>query len=91
MPAVPPVPIRKNCWAWAVVAVLVVMGRKLRRAAARPVSVAIHSAFGTQIVLGIATVMSGVALFLAVLHQLVGALLVVSVTWGAQALGRREG
>jgi cytochrome c oxidase assembly protein subunit 15 len=75
-------------WAWAVVAILVVMGRKLRRAGVRPASIAVHSAFGTQVLLGIATVMSGVTLWLAVLHQLVGALLVASCAWGAHALGR---
>lgn len=78
-------------WAWAVVAVLVVMGRRLRRAGAPLASIAVHSAFGTQILLGIATVMSGVALWLAVLHQLVGALLVASCAWGAHALGREVG
>lgn len=76
-------------FAWVVVAVLVVMGRRLRRAGARPVSIAVHSAFGVQVLLGIATVMSGIALWLAVLHQLVGALLVAATTWGAHALGRR--
>jgi cytochrome c oxidase assembly protein subunit 15 len=76
-------------WALAVVAVLVVMGRKLRARGDRPVSIAVHSAFGIQILLGIATVMTGVALWLAVLHQLVGAMLVAACTWGAHALGRR--
>jgi heme a synthase len=77
-------------WAWVVVAVLVVMARKVRRAGARPASVAIHSAFGTQILLGIATVLTGVALWLAVLHQLVGALLVAATAWGAHVLGQRR-
>ena len=76
-------------WAWVVVAVLVVMGRKLRRAEARQASIAIHSAFGTQILLGIATVMTGVSLWIAVLHQLVGALLLASTVWGAHVLGRK--
>lgn len=75
-------------WAWALVAVLVVMARAVKREV-RLASIAIHSAFGTQILLGIATVMSGVALWLAVLHQLIGALLVIAVTWGAHVLGRR--
>lgn len=75
-------------WAWVVVAVLVVMARKLKRIGARPASIAIHSAFGLQILLGIATVMSGVELWLAVLHQLVGALLVAATVWGAHELGR---
>ena len=76
-------------WAFAVVAVLVVMGRKLRAAGARPASVAVHSAFGTQILLGIATVMSGMNFWLAVLHQFVGAALVAAVAWGAHVLGRK--
>lgn len=77
-------------WAWAVVAVLVVMGRKLRARGQRAPSVAVHSAFGTQVLLGIATVWSGVAMWLAVAHQLVGALLVGATVWGAHALGRRK-
>lgn len=75
-------------WAWVLVALLIVMARKVRQIDRRA-SIAIHSAFGTQIVLGIATVYSGVELWIAVAHQLVGALLVASVTWGAHALGRR--
>jgi len=76
-------------WAWAAVAVLVVLARKVRRAGARSASIAIHSAFGMQILLGVATVLTGVALWLAVLHQLVAALLVAATAWGAHALGRR--
>src|SRR4029079_18537882 len=75
-------------WAWVVVAALVVLARKVRKGERRA-SIAIHAAFGTQILLGIATVMTGVALWLAVLHQLVGALLVAATTWGIHALGRR--
>ncbi|HVM22498.1 MAG TPA: COX15/CtaA family protein [Sphingomicrobium sp.] len=76
-------------WAWVVVIVLVVFARKIRRLpSARLASVAIHSAFGTQIVLGVLTVLSGVALWLAVLHQAVGALLVAATVWGAHILGR---
>lgn len=77
-------------WAWVVVAVLVLFARKLRKVeGARPASIAIHSAFGTQIVLGILTVLSGVAIWLAVLHQATGALLVAATVWGAHELGRR--
>jgi len=75
-------------WAWVVVGVLVVMARRLKRTGARPAGIAIHSAFGTQVILGVATVMSGVALWVAVAHQLVGALLVAATVWGAHALGR---
>lgn len=74
-------------WAWGVVAILIVMARKLRPLDRRA-SIAIHAAFGTQVLLGIATVYSGVELWIAVAHQLVGALLVASVAWGAHRLGR---
>ncbi|MDG2004992.1 MAG: COX15/CtaA family protein [Novosphingobium sp.] len=76
-------------WAWAVVAVLIVMGRQLRRAGRRDVSIAVHSAFGTQLLLGIAAIWSGMAIWLSAAHQLVGALLLASSVWGAHALGRR--
>ena len=70
-------------WAWAVVAVLVVLARRLRARGRPPGLDRDPCAFGTQILLGIATVMTGVALWLAVLHQLVGALL-VAATAGAR-------
>ena len=77
-------------WAWVVVAVLVVFGRKVRKVeGARPASIAIHSAFGTQIILGILTVLSGIAIWLAVLHQATGAALVAATVWGAHEMGRR--
>ncbi|WP_294120425.1 COX15/CtaA family protein [Sphingomonas sp.] len=75
-------------WAWVVVAALVVFARKVK-ALDRPAARAIHIAFGTQILLGIATVMSGMTIVLAVCHQAVGALVVASVTWGANSFGRR--
>ena len=78
-------------WAWVVVVVLVVFARKLRKIeGARPASIAIHSAFGTQIILGILTVLSGIAVWLAVLHQATGALLVAATVWGAHELGKQS-
>jgi cytochrome c oxidase assembly protein subunit 15 len=77
-------------WAWAVVAVLVVFARKVRKVPnARAASIAIHSAFGMQILLGILTVLSGVAIWLAVLHQATGALLLAAIVWGAHLMGRK--
>jgi cytochrome c oxidase assembly protein subunit 15 len=76
-------------WAWVVVVLLVILARRLR-GIDRRASIAVHSAFGTQILLGIATVWSGVALWLAVLHQFVGALLVAATAWGVHALERRR-
>jgi cytochrome c oxidase assembly protein subunit 15 len=75
-------------WAWVVVAAMVVFARKVRRAeGARAASIAIHSAFGTQIILGILTVLSGIAIWLAVLHQATGAVLLAATVWGAHELG----
>ncbi len=76
-------------WAWAAVVALIVMARRVKPKQ-RVASLAIHSAFGTQILLGIATVWTGVALWVAVAHQLVGALLVAAVAWGAHVLGRQS-
>jgi cytochrome c oxidase assembly protein subunit 15 len=75
-------------WAWVAVAGLIVLARAARAAGDRRASIAIHSAFGLQILLGIATVMSGVNIVLAGLHQLTGALLLVTTVWGAHAVGR---
>jgi len=77
-------------WAWAAVAVLVIAARAVRRRGVRAASLALHSAFGTQILLGIATVMSGVTIWIAVLHQSVGAILLAATTWSAHILGRRD-
>ena len=75
-------------WAWVTVAALIVLARATR-AMDRRASIAIHSAFGLQILLGIATVMSGMNITLAALHQLTGALLVIATAWGAHTVGRR--
>ncbi len=75
-------------WAWVALAGFVLLARKVR-ALERRASVAIHSVVGTQILLGIATVVTGVSLWVATAHQLVAALLVVATAWGAHVLGRR--
>ena len=75
-------------WAVAALIALIILARAVKPVH-RFASIAIHSALGLQILLGIATVISGVALWLAVAHQAVGALLVASVAWGAHLLGRK--
>jgi heme a synthase len=78
-------------WAWVAVAALIVFARKVRAVpGGRPASFAIHSAFGTQIIVGIATVMTGVMLWLAALHQAIGAVLVAATVWGAHIHGSRQ-
>ncbi len=75
-------------WAWIAAIALIMLARKAKTAGARGPSIAINAALGTQIILGISTVISGIALPLAVLHQAVGAILVAATTWGAHAVGR---
>ena len=74
-------------WAWVVVAALVVFSRKVKPTDRRA-SIAIHTAFGIQILLGIATVETGMNIVMAAFHQAVGASLVAALTWGAHAYGR---
>jgi heme a synthase len=74
-------------WAWVVVGLLIWLARKIR-SDHRAASIAIHCAFGAQILLGVATVWSGIALWLAVAHQLMGALLLVAAIWGVHSYGR---
>ncbi|MGI8942668.1 MAG: COX15/CtaA family protein [Qipengyuania sp.] len=76
-------------WAWLAVAALIWLAREVKPFS-KGASIAIHTAFGTQILLGIATVLSGVELWLGVAHQFVGALLVVATAWGSHVLGRRK-
>ena len=76
-------------WAWVVVAALVVFSRKVKLDDRRA-SIAIHTAFGLQILLGIATVETGMDIVMAALHQAVGASLVAAFTWGAHVYGRRS-
>ncbi|HMI41774.1 MAG TPA: COX15/CtaA family protein [Sphingomicrobium sp.] len=75
-------------WAFVTLIVLVIFVRSVRPLD-RCAALAIDLALGVQILLGIATVLSGVALPLAAAHQAVGALLVAAATWGAHVLGSR--
>lgn len=77
-------------WAWGAAVALILLARQAKRDGQRAPSIAINATVGTQIVLGIATVISGIALPLAVLHQAVGALVVASAAWGAHAIGVRR-
>lgn len=75
-------------WAWVAVAALIVLARAVRKLDRRA-STAIHASFGIQILLGIATVMTGMNIVVAALHQFVGALVLVAAIWGTHLLGRR--
>ena len=77
-------------WAWIALAAMLVVARRVKPLD-RLAAIAIHAAIGTQILLGIATVMSGMNIALAVLHQAVGALLVAAFAWGAHSLSSPAG
>ncbi len=80
-------------WAWVAVAALVWLARRVRTTD-RFAAIALNAAFGTMVLLGIATVMSEVALWIAAAHQLVGALTVTATVQamhsdGAERQSRR--
>ncbi|MCM8556554.1 COX15/CtaA family protein [Sphingomicrobium sediminis] len=75
-------------WAWIAAGALIWLAIRVKPHDRRA-SIAMHATVGTQVLLGIATVLSGMNIVLAVLHQAVGALLVASLAWGAHVLGRR--
>jgi len=64
--------------AFGVLAAAIVLARKAKRAGGRRESVIVHSLVGTQILLGIATLLTGVDLHVAVTHQAVAVLLLGS-------------
>jgi heme a synthase len=77
-------------WAWVTVIALILLAVRVKRSGNRAASIAIHSSFGIMVILGIATVLSGVYIVLAVLHQAVGALVVASTAWGMHSIGRNK-
>ncbi|MBT2188721.1 COX15/CtaA family protein [Sphingobium nicotianae] len=76
-------------WAWAAAAAIVWMAARLHGAGAQQQAIALVGLTLGQIMLGIATVITGVALVIAVGHQLVGALLFGAAIMGAHRLGTR--
>ena len=77
-------------WAWVAVAALVWLARQARKTDRRA-SIALQSAFGIMVLLGIATVMSEVSLWIAAAHQLLGALTVAATVWAMHSLGHSLG
>ncbi|MBO9579724.1 MAG: COX15/CtaA family protein [Sphingobium sp.] len=75
-------------WAWAAAVALFLLARRLNRIGATRLAFALVAITLLQIVLGIATVITGVAMGLAVCHQLVGAALLGAAVMAAHRLGR---
>ena len=67
------------------------LGVQAMRNGARPVGMMLHGLILVQIVLGIATLASGVDLWIAVAHQGVGALIVAAAAWCGHAASSRGG
>jgi cytochrome c oxidase assembly protein subunit 15 len=75
-------------WAWGAAAAILLMARQLKAAGGSGLSFVLIAGVLLQIVLGIATVVTGVALPIAVGHQLAGAVLLGLAVAGAHRLGR---
>ncbi len=75
-------------WAWVAAVAVLSVAAAARRAGAGLAASAIAAALVAQILLGIATLVTGVALPLAVLHQAMAALLLGALVWGSHAIGR---
>ena len=78
-------------WAFVAAAGLIWLGVRAIRAGARVDGIALHLLVVVQIMLGIATLMSGMAMWIAVAHQGVAALLVIAFARCAHAAGTRAG
>lgn len=74
-------------WAWAVALLAALMAHRLWAVGRRTPARAIVAILALQITLGVATLLSGVALPIAVAHQAAAALLLASFVWGGHALG----
>ncbi len=80
-------------WAFAAAGAMLWLGIRAMRApgataADRRAAMALHGLIILQILLGIGTLMSGVALWIAVAHQGVAALVVVCAAWCSATVGR---
>ncbi len=73
-------------WAFVVLAFVVVLARRVKKVGGRRESILVHSAVGTQILLGIWALLSGVDLHVAVAHQAVAVLLVATMLMAAHKL-----
>lgn len=72
-------------WAFVAAGAMLWLGVKAMRSGERQAGILLHLLIAAQIILGIATLMTGVDLWVAVAHQGVGALVVAAATWCAHA------
>ena len=75
-------------WAWVALVAVVMVARFALKAGNRPAAIAMIVAVVAQILLGIATLLTGVDIPIAVAHQAVATVLLGTLVWGGNALGR---
>ncbi len=76
-------------WSWIAALALLLLARVLARRGARVEPTLLLLVVAAQMMLGILTVVSGISMWIAVLHQLTGALLVAVTAAALHRLGRR--
>ncbi len=75
-------------WSWAAALALLLLARRLYRGAARTEAWLLVAVVAAQMTLGILTVVSGMMMGIAVMHQVVGAVLVAIAAAALHRLGR---
>lgn len=75
-------------WSWVAALALLWLARTLARRGATGVAAMLVAVVVAQMTLGILTVITGVSLWIAVLHQVTGAILVATAAAGLHRLGR---
>lgn len=75
-------------WAWVAAVAVLMVAREARRHGGQAATIAIAVTVAAQILLGIATLLSGVEIVVAVAHQAMATLLLGSLVWGGHVLGR---
>ena len=74
-------------WAWVALAAMILLARAAKKAGDRKASVALNIVAGTQVLLGIATVLTNIHIHTAVTHQAVAAILLGVAVWAANSVG----
>jgi cytochrome c oxidase assembly protein subunit 15 len=75
-------------WSWAAAIALLLLARTLGRRGARTKAMLLILVVAAQMTLGILTVVTGVSMWIAVLHQVTGAILVATTAASLHRLGR---
>ncbi|WP_374396485.1 COX15/CtaA family protein [Sphingopyxis sp.] len=75
-------------WSWAAAIALLLLARTLGRRGARTQAMLLILVVAAQMALGILTVVTGVSMWIAVLHQVTGAILVATTAASLHRLGR---